>query len=233
MDANLKLDLDRQQPSSAIVKICGLQEVVHARMAARVGADLLGFMLAPSRRRISVNAVRTIREKLEEDGRRPPMVGVFVNETANAINTAVETAGLDAVQLSGDESPAMLDEVGVPVIKALRPLPGAGAEQLRRQAELWLDRPRPAVLLLIDAHVTGSYGGTGRIGDWAAAQLLAQRYPVLLAGGLTADNVVRAIETVRPLGVDVSSGVELDGVKEPDRIAAFIAAARKMAHAPR
>ncbi len=154
------------------------------------------------------------------------LVGVFVNATADEINEAVADAGLDVAQLSGDERPEVIDQITVPVIKALRPAAGAPETELLRTTDLWFDRARPVRAFLLDAHVPGFYGGAGVLGNWTAAALVALRYPVLLAGGLNAANVNEAIATVRPLGVDVSSGVEVGGVKDPALIEAFVGAAR-------
>ena len=212
--------------SAPIVKICGLQVASHAQAAADAGADLLGFILAPSRRRVLPEDVRRIRASLQPRERSPKLVGVFVNEEASTINGAVMDAGLDAVQLSGDEEPAIIDELSVPVIKALR-LPGSVSEtELLRSADVWFERSHPVVMLLVDAHVPGMYGGAGVLANWTAAAVLARRYPMLLAGGLNPHNVGAAVDEVGPTGVDVSSGVEVAGVKQPRLIADFIGAAR-------
>ncbi|MBC8078561.1 MAG: phosphoribosylanthranilate isomerase, partial [Chloroflexales bacterium] len=156
--------------------------------------------------------------RASEQGQRVQVVGLFVNESAAAISAVAEQVGLDSVQLSGDEPPALADALALPVIKAIR-LDGSAAE------EAWLDRPTDRPLLL-DAHVPGAYGGTGQRADWARAALLARQRPLLLAGGLSPENVAAAIAQVRPWGVDVSSGVEVDGHKDVGRMRAFIANAR-------
>ncbi len=212
--------------SAPIVKICGLQAASHAQAAADAGADLLGFILAPSHRRVSPEDVRRIRASLQRRERSPKLVGVFVNEEASTINRAVMDVGLDAVQLSGDEEPAIIDELSVPVIKALR-LPVEFSEtELLRSADVWFARSNRVAMLLVDGHAPGMYGGAGVLANWTAAAVLARRYPVLLAGGLNRDNVGAAIAEVGPTGVDVSSGVEAAGVKQPRMIADFIGAAR-------
>ena len=212
--------------STPIVKICGLQAASHARAAAEAGADLLGFILAPSRRRVTPEAVRRIRERLQAHGPSPKLVGVFVNEDVSTINEAVRVAGLDAVQLAGDEEPEVVDELSVPVIKVLRLPVGLSETGLMRSADVWFARPRPVAMLHIDGHAPGVYGGSGVLANWTAAAVVARRYPVLLAGGLTPHNVGEAIAEVGPIGVDVSSGVEAAGVKQPELIAAFIGSAR-------
>ncbi|HEU5090070.1 MAG TPA: phosphoribosylanthranilate isomerase [Roseiflexaceae bacterium] len=210
-----------------MIKICGLRTAEHARAAADCGADMLGLMLAPSRRQVSVSEVAQMRDALERrfagGAWRPQLVGVFVNADQQAIRAAVTQGGLDAVQLSGDEGLEWASILaGLALLKAVR-LNGGQHEAA------WLaDGPHHQyVRLLIDAHVPGSYGGTGVTGDWAKAAALASRHPIILAGGLTPENVGTAIATVQPWGVDVSSGVETDGSKDPGKIQAFIAAARR------
>lgn len=207
-----------------VIKICGIRDATVAVVAMAAGADAIGFMLAPSRRRIDPAAVTAILSAMPAD--RPLAVGVVVNESPSAIDEIVRMSGIDIVQLSGDEAPATLAEIELPVWKALRFPAGTTFDDASRMVESWLAAPRPAQAVLIDASVPGQYGGTGHVADWDLAALLALRYPVVLAGGLTPGNVAGAIGSVRPTGVDVSSGVEVDGAKDPVRIAAFIEASR-------
>lgn len=208
-----------------IVKICGLQTVEHARVAAEAGADMLGFVFAPSRRQVRPAWVATITTELRAlepfRGRRSPeLVGVFVNESAQHMASLAYACGLDTLQLSGDEDRAITEQLPHALIKAVR-LGEGGAEAA------WLRNTREArVRLLVDANVPGSYGGAGVVADWDRAAELARGHPLLLAGGLTPDNVAEAIRRVRPWGVDVSSGVETGGVKDSAKIRAFVAAVR-------
>jgi len=218
-----------------IVKICGLRRPEHASAAASAGADLLGLVFAPGKRRVSLAEGAAIAATLHQrPGRRPLLVGLFVNEPPATVSAVARDLGLDLVQLSGNEPPADADAIPLPVLKAIR-LDGSATEAawMARAARtaaaptlttLAADPTR--VLLLVDAHVPGAYGGTGRTADWPRAAELAARLPLLLAGGLNPSNVARAISIVRPLGVDVSSGVETAGVKDVAKIEAFIAAAR-------
>jgi len=219
-----------------LVKICGLRTPAHALAAAAAGADALGLVFAPSRRQIGPAEAAAIAAALRgRPGPRPLLVGLFVNERPATINDLAAQVGLDAVQLSGDEPPADAGAIGLPVIKALR-LDGSAreaawvalADELARGARGKGARASlPAVpTLLVDAHVPGAYGGTGARADWAKAAALAARLPLILAGGLAPGSVGHAIAAVRPAGVDVSSGVETDGVKDVAKIEAFIAAAR-------
>lgn len=205
------------------IKICGLRTVEHALVAAEAGATMLGFMFAPSRRQVTPEAAAAMIQAVRAAQHIPHVecVGLFVNEQPARIVSIVAQCGLDAVQLSGDEPSSMLDALplNLPVLKAVR-LQGAPEEQG------WLESTHPHVRLLVDAHVPGSYGGTGTLADWERAAVLARQRPLVLAGGLTPDNVATAVAQVRPWGVDVSSGVETDGVKDCAKIRAFIAAAR-------
>jgi phosphoribosylanthranilate isomerase len=203
-----------------LVKICGLRSVEHALAAAAAGADMIGLVFAPSRRQVSPAEGAAVAAALRALGpRRPRVVGLFVNEAPGAIAAVAATVGLDAVQLSGDEPADDAAAIGLPLLKALR-LDGSAREAA------WLERAGPGCMPLVDAHVPGAYGGTGVIADWDRAAALAAATPILLAGGLTPANVAAAIVAVRPRGVDVSSGVERDGVKDPAMIEAFIEAAR-------
>lgn len=203
-----------------MVKICGIRDASSAAVAVRAGASAIGVVLAPSRRRITPEGARAITSD-----RRVPVVGVVVNEPAEALNAIIGRSRIDLVQLSGDESPDLLDSISIPVIKAIRLQPGLDIEEAERAIEPWLDHRRPVLAILLDAHVEGHYGGTGHRADWTIAAELAERYPIILAGGLTSENVSDGIRQVEPFGVDVSSGVESDGIKNHRKIREFITAA--------
>jgi phosphoribosylanthranilate isomerase len=207
-----------------LVKICGLRTAEHALAAFEAGADMLGFILAPARRQISPTALAEIAREVRgteiASGRRASLVGVFVDEAAGRIEEIAGTCGLDAIQLSGAEPVALAERLaGRSVFKAVR-LAGAAHEAA------WMAGQWPNVRLLVDAHVPGLHGGAGVVADWAAAAALARERPIVLAGGLTPANVGEAIRQVRPWAVDVSSGVETDGVKDSAKIRAFVAAVR-------
>lgn len=202
------------------VKICGLRTSEHALVAAEAGATMLGFMFAPSKRQITpAEAAEIIATVRAVAAPAPQFVGLFVNATAQEIAKIVAECQLDSIQLCGDEPVAILAELpAVPVLRSVR-LNGAANEQA------WLALPAAQVTPLIDAHVAGSYGGTGAIADWGRAATLARQHQVLLAGGLTPENVGVAIAQVQPWGVDVSSGVEVAGQKDSQRIRQFVAQA--------
>jgi phosphoribosylanthranilate isomerase len=204
-----------------VIKICGLRTIEHALAAVEAGADLLGFILAPARRQVTPSQVAAIAAAVRAapGGRQVGLVGVFVDEAPAQMAAIAKECGLDALQLSGGEDARLLDELPArrTIIKAIR-MSGDAAEQG------WLRATAPR--LLVDAHVPGAYGGAGVLADWDRAAVLARQRPIVLAGGLTPDNVAAAIGRVWPWGVDVSSGVESDGVKDSAKIRAFVAAAR-------
>lgn len=209
-------------PEQAI-KICGVRTVEHALVAAHAGATLIGMIFAPGRRQISPALGHSISAALRAAGVPTHSVGVFVNESAATINTIAAEAGLDVVQLSGDEPADIVADLSLPALKALR-LTNSPAEQ--QWQALALAQPGQ-VRLLVDAHVAGSYGGAGVLADWQRAKAWAASTPTLLAGGLGPHNVAAAIEAVAPWGVDVSSGVETDGIKDSAKIIEFVTAARQ------
>ena len=202
------------------VKICGITNVEDAEVAVRAGADALGFvMYRKSPRFVEPAVARAIVSGL------PPFVlaiGVFVNEEAERVRGLIDECGFALAQLHGDESALYCQHLGRPTLKAIR-LKDRGA--FLALAEF---HGRANVRgLLIDAFSDQAYGGTGKTIDWALAQEAARSTPVILAGGLTPANVAEAISHVRPYGVDVSSGVEQSpGKKSPDKVKAFIEAAR-------
>lgn len=203
-----------------LVKICGLRTVEHALAAASAGADMVGLVFAPSRRRVTAEQAATIAAAIRGlPAPRPLVVGLFVHEPPASIAAVAASVGLDLAQLSGDEPPEDADALAMPLLKSVR-LDGSP-----READ-WVARAGERLTLLVDAHVPGAFGGTGAIADWARAAELARCAPVLLAGGLSPENVAQAIAAVRPRGVDVSSGVETDGAKDSAKIEAFIRAAR-------
>jgi phosphoribosylanthranilate isomerase len=212
------------RPGGPLIKICGLGDVSTTLVAIESGATTIGFMLAESRRQVSPQDVATILEQLPPD--RPPATGVTVNLSPSAIQHIVMTAGIDIVQLSGDESIDILDDLDMSIWKAFRFAPGTTIDMARAEVEPWVSGAKPVDVVLIDAAVPGRYGGTGHRADWTLVSTLAELYPVVLAGGLSSENVAEGIGQVRPMGVDVSSGVEVNGKKSPTRIREFIATSK-------
>lgn len=219
--------LDRQ-PAVPLVKICGISRVEHARVAAEAGADFIGVVFyPPSIRNVSLEQARDVAMTARAaSGGRTRVVGLFVDADVAAMNAAIEFVGLDLVQLSGNESPEVLAELRRPAIKSIR-VDSSGRSDEEREFSRWCTaRPAPFAIM-VDAHVPGMYGGTGTVADWFVAAEFAVRYPVFLAGGLAPGNVRQAIQRVHPAVVDVSSGVETDGVKDPEKIRAFIRNAKQ------
>ena len=201
------------------IKICGIKTIPDTLAAIEAGADLLGFNFYPkSPRYITPEACAEITSVLREKHPAVTLVGVFVNSSVDEIRATLQTAHLHLAQLHGDEGPEMLEKLGDIAFKAFRGVPGKITGYTRRAA--------PA--LLVDAAVKGVYGGSGVVADWSAAPELAKQVPLLLAGGLTPENVAEAIARVQPWGVDTASGVEsIPGVKDPAKMQAFVQAIRK------
>jgi len=202
------------------VKICGIRRVDDALVAAEAGADLLGFVFAPSRRRIDPDAARDIVVEVKRQA-EVKVVGVFVNESVSEMNRIACLCHLDLVQLSGDELDETVAALDVPAIQVLHVGLGETAVALESRAAR-----SEAQLLLLDTARSGSYGGTGQTFAWEVSLELCRQRPVLLAGGLNAGNVSEAVRAVRPWGVDVSSGVERDGQKSKADIRAFVTTVR-------
>jgi phosphoribosylanthranilate isomerase len=208
------------------IKICGITTPDDAVVAARAGAEAIGVNFYRPSPRFAA-APREIVDALPVGICK---VGVFVNSPPDDICELFDGLGLDLIQLHGDEPPEHLLQLGKrPVLKAFRCGQSLRevAEYLQRCEELGC---RPAAVL-IDAAVPGQYGGTGAAPDWeliARDRGLLGDLPLVLAGGLRADNVAQAIAAVRPNAVDVASGVEQSlGIKSPDLVARFVAAARQ------
>jgi phosphoribosylanthranilate isomerase len=220
--------LSRLFARGAIVKIDGLREPEHAAAAAAGGADLIGFIFAPARRQVTAAVARScIAAARAAAPERPVLaVGVFVDAPPSEMARIARETGIDALQLHGTETPESLRHLRVPALKALRPRPGTKAAHLMAEISRYRSAPLPPLGILVDGYAEEAAGGTGIRADWRLAAEIGAAFPIILAGGLDPDNVGVAIRQVRPLGVDVSSGVEINGVKDASRIEAFIRAAR-------
>lgn len=202
------------------VKICGITNAEDAAVAVEAGADALGFVFyRKSPRHIEPALARQIIMSL------PPLVmpvGVFVNEDQQVVRNFMDDCGLAVAQLHGDESAIYCKELGRTVLKALR------VKDRSTFLALAEFRGRAGVRgFILDAFSDEAYGGTGQVIDWQLAAEAAKVASILLAGGLTPDNVEKAIQAVRPYGVDVSSGVERSpGRKDHEKVRAFIRAAK-------
>ncbi|MBC7879556.1 MAG: phosphoribosylanthranilate isomerase [Anaerolineales bacterium] len=201
------------------IKICGIKTVEDALAAMEAGADLIGFNFYPkSPRYIDVGRCRDIMSVMRKYG-HVKYVAVFVNSSAEEIYATMDTCGLALAQLHGDEPADMLNALEGKAFKAFRGIPSDVTGYIR------IESPT----LLVDAAVKGVYGGSGVTADWSVASELAKKYPLLLAGGLTPENVADAVRQVRPWGVDVASGVESEpGKKDAAKISAFVKAVREV-----
>ncbi len=200
------------------VKICGIKTLADALMAVEAGADYLGFnFYTKSPRFIEPSACAKITSVIKNKFPQVLLVGVFVNADVELMNALINTCGLDFAQLHGDEPVETLNTVQPKAFKAFR---GAVDVQLIKSGE-------PAFLL--DAAVSGVFGGSGQLSDWSAAAELAKSHSFFLAGGLTPENVSDALRQVNPWGVDVASGVEARaGVKDAAKVRAFIQAVKQI-----
>ena len=212
------------------IKICGIQETADALVAAEAGADFIGLVFVPRRRRKidEEKALRIVATLGEKTKRTPKVVGLFADQPLEEVDHIVRHCGLDMVQLCGGESVGYCGEMGVPVIKVLHvqdSLAGADAvDHLAQEMEVLQEQ---AHLTTLDRKVEGLQGGTGQGFNWDIAQALSERgLQFVLAGGLTPESVGPAVRRVRPWGVDVSSGVETEGMKDQEKIRAFIDAVR-------
>ena len=212
------------------VKICSIQAVEHALAAAKAGADYIGFNFVPGvRRRLPEEKARQMVKAYREkrDHGRPNLVGIFVDQPLDEVNRILDTCDLDMAQLSGLEPLDYCLHVERPVIKAVHVPLGQSEELVVNTLDAVLaELEAVGILPLLDPEVAEAPGGTGNAFDWAIAQELALRHRFLLAGGLSPENVGQAMHNAHPWGVDVSSGVETGGIKDPEKIRAFIAKTR-------
>jgi phosphoribosylanthranilate isomerase len=209
--------LHRTEASVVRIKICGVTRAEDALAAVRLGADALGFNFWPgSRRHLTAAAAREIIRRL------PPFVtpvGVFVNQPEGEMRAIAAESGIQLYQLHGDEPPELCARLDLPVVKAIP------VDQVRTLSRL-LSYEVSAFLL--DTPSRG-YGGSGEPFDWSLAEGVSEVAPVILAGGLTPENVAAAVRAVRPYAVDVASGVESSpGVKDPIKMSRFVAAVREV-----
>ena len=200
------------------IKICGIKTLKDALEAIDAGADYLGFnFYHKSVRFIEKQACTEITAVLKKEYPHIKLVGVFVNSSVEEVKDILDTCSLDLAQLHGDETAETLNKLEGKAFKAFRGIP----ENINGFAR------DDAPALLVDASVEGAYGGSGVTADWNGAAKLAKKYPLLLAGGLTPENVAEAVGRVKPWGVDVASGVEsIPGEKDAAKMKAFVKAIR-------
>ncbi len=201
-----------------MVKVCGITNVADARVAAEAGADAVGFIFAESPRKVGTEEARRISIALPENVLK---VGVFVNAPSEEVLRTAAEAGLDMVQLHGDETPETVAAVragGLPVMKAIR---------VRNVDDLADVERFDADLLLLDAYSEEARGGTGERFDWEVAKSLKGRGNIVVSGGLAPENVREAVDFFEPYGVDASSSLEdAPGEKNEESVRRFIVAAK-------
>ena len=217
------------------VKMCGISKVETIPAVVEAKPDYMGLVFAPSKRQVTVDQAKTLVEELhkqytkrynngaeQSNNDEIKTVGVFVNETLDNLVSIATEANLDVVQLHGDEDEAFIqslkERTNVEVWKAVQIRSAA-------DAEAWIDSR--ADMLLFDAYHKDERGGTGEVFDWSCLDEFER--PFMLAGGIDSTNVARAIRTVRPYGIDISSGIETDGVKDNEKITAFTKLVRTIA----
>jgi phosphoribosylanthranilate isomerase len=213
------------------VKICGIRTLADAQVAAQAGADFIGLVFVPSRRRrLELDVARELVEGLKGGpGGAPPVVGLFADQPLEEVNQTIETCNLDMVQLCGTESLDYCRDTKAKVIKVVHipesPSPESKGELVQR-IKAYRDS---GCIVTLDRLVEGLQGGTGESFDWSiAADLAKNGNSFILAGGLSPETVSGAVTTVGPWGVDVSSGVETNGDKDHDKIRQFIANAKML-----
>lgn len=198
------------------VKICGLTEEAHVRAAVEAGTDAIGFVFAPSRREITMDAAKKLAAIIPENVLK---IGVFVNASHEVLREIYQTVGLDYIQLHGEETPEFIQEVGLPSIKAFSVKEIADVEKaLQYDVDYYL----------FDAPGIAYKGGSGIPFDWTLLQntSIIPKEKLILAGGLHKENVQEAIHRVQPFMVDVSSGVEVNQRKDEHAIQQFMKAVR-------
>ena len=212
-----------------VIKMCGNRSATDLINAADAGADLLGIIFADAWRRIPVDHAKDIVATLRGEANHVPMVvGVFVDQPVEEVNATADAVGLDMIQLHGTEPPDYWKQMERPLIICRRISSSLTPEQVEDELGVVKEFTQQTnSLSLIEPHVEGEPGGAGVSLDFALAERLARRYSFILAGGLGPGNVGEAIHAVRPWGVDVSSGVETERVKDPAKVGRFVYEARR------
>jgi phosphoribosylanthranilate isomerase len=213
--------------SSTRIKICGIRDKAHALAAVEAGADFIGLVFAPSPRQVSPAQACEIASAVKKGSDTIKVVGVFVNAPSSRVNEIADFCALDWVQLSGDESWEYCREVKKAIIKVIHVSSGQKTDEILADIEMGYQLlPKKELVCLLDSRVGGAYGGTGQVFNWQLAREVSVRFPVMIAGGLTAANVGQLVREVKPWGVDVSTGVESNGLKDASKIRAFVKAVR-------
>lgn len=209
-----------------VIKVCGVREPELGAAAAEAGADIIGFIFAPSRRLVTLETAAACVAAARQVKPDILACGVFVNAPGEEIAETSRVAGLDLVQMHGDEGASFVASLPLPAMRVLRPAPGVGSAEILSTIDAYLQASVPPVAIMLDTYSAAAAGGTGEKLDWNLAAAVNAGAPVILAGGLDPNNVAEAISLVQPLGVDASSGMEVNGRKSAELIHAFVGAAR-------
>jgi len=216
------------------VKICGITNLEDARMVARLSADAMGFILSTdSPRRVELSEAKRIMEALSSEENKILAAGVFVNEKIKDIIKCATELRLDYIQLSGNENKEYLKELKdksreVKIIKSIRIKDKSSYCGCYKMSSLEIDKRVKELegcvdFILLDSYRKDVYGGTGKTFDWDIAKNYKSGIPLILSGGLDPENVKKAIDIVRPFGVDASSRLEIyPGKKDPDKVRQFV-----------
>jgi len=205
------------------VKICGITDVETAGLCARLGADFIGLVFADSHRRVTPEQAMEMTHHLFALPKRPKIVGIFVNAPAYEVNDVAAYCHLDRVQLSGDEDEDYCHRIERPLIQVTHIGQGRAVEEIESR----IAAARPRTIHLLDRRSLEAYGGSGERFDWSILGELNPALPLMVAGGLSPENVGELIMRYHPWGVDISSGVETHGHKDPVKILAFIRTVRE------
>ncbi|MHB8105595.1 MAG: phosphoribosylanthranilate isomerase [Dehalococcoidales bacterium] len=210
------------------IKICGIKNEADALATATAGADFIGLVFALSLRQVTPDVAAKITSTLKKNKVKAKSVGVFVNERIETVKTIADDCHLDWVQLSGNESWKYCRDLDRPVIKALKfnnlePVETIG-DQINEGKKIM---GKNKYMVLLDTAAKDKYGGTGTPFNWNLVEPIVEKNRVIIAGGLNPENVGEAIKTLKPWAVDVSTGVETNGVKDMQKIIKFIEAVRQ------
>ena len=202
------------------IKICGLKNKTDAIFAASLGVDYLGMVFVENvKRKITFDQAKDIVKSLSEIKNKPKLVGLFADQPLDYVKSTFNTFSLDYVQLCGDENFDYLSDLNLPFIKQIKISENIKLTNVFNRIE---KIQSIGGLISIDSYMKGHYGGSGKLINLSNAKKIIQKYNVLLAGGLNTENIQRITEDLTPWGVDVSSGVEFNGIKDKDKIESFI-----------
>jgi len=202
------------------IKICGLKNKTDAIFAASLGVDYLGMVFVENvKRKVTFDQAKDIVNSLSEIKNKPKLVGLFADQTLDYVKNTFNKFSLDYVQLCGDENFHYLSDLDLPFIKQIK------ISENRKLINVFncIEKIQSiGGLISIDSYMEGHYGGSGKLINLSNAKKIIQKYNVLLAGGLNTENIQKITEDLTPWGVDVSSGVEFNGIKDKDKIESFI-----------